>query len=166
MHPAPVSSQGAEQRSNPVADSTTPPHQRSRGAAWWDGPGPALPRRAIRSVVSTFTSSGWCSLDALPSRHSCSRGDRYAGVTTLSSRRHRDGLKTDSTVSMDGVNGRSIAAAMRSGAKRCGHTLPKLFAHDAGYAAGARTTRGSWKISALSVLVEENSETIAPSSPA
>jgi len=61
MHPGLVSHHGAEQRSTPVGGSTTPFHQCSREAAWWDGPGPALPR-----------------------------GPSF------------DGLKTDSTVSMDG----------------------------------------------------------------
>jgi len=67
MHPGPVSYQGKEQGSTPVGDSTTPPRQCSREAAWRDGPGPALPRGTIRSVASTLTSPGWCSLDALPS---------------------------------------------------------------------------------------------------
>ncbi len=67
LHPRPVSHQGVEQGRTPVGGSTTPPRQCSREAAWWDGPGPALSRGAIRSVVSTFTSSGWCSLNALPS---------------------------------------------------------------------------------------------------
>ncbi len=67
MHSGPVSHHRAEQGSTPVGGSTAPVRQRSREAAWWDGPGPALPRGTVRSVASTFTSSGWCSLNALPS---------------------------------------------------------------------------------------------------
>jgi len=44
MHTGPVSHHGAEQESTPEGGSTTPPRQRSREAAWWDVPGPALPR--------------------------------------------------------------------------------------------------------------------------
>ncbi len=44
MHTGPVSHHGAEQGSTPVGGSTIPLHQRRRGVAWWDGPGPALPR--------------------------------------------------------------------------------------------------------------------------
>ena len=66
----------------------------------------AVAQQHPQSVGTTFTSSGWCSLDALPSPPLMLSRRQYAGVATLSSRRHRDGLKTDSTVSMDGVNGR------------------------------------------------------------
>ncbi len=44
MHPGPVSYHGAEQGSTPVGGSTALLRQRSREAAWWDGPGPALSR--------------------------------------------------------------------------------------------------------------------------
>ncbi len=44
MHPSPASHHGAEQGSTPVRRSTTPFRQHRRGAAWWYGPGPALPR--------------------------------------------------------------------------------------------------------------------------
>jgi len=44
MYPGPVPYQGAEQGSTPVGGSAIPPRQRSREAAWWDGPGPALAR--------------------------------------------------------------------------------------------------------------------------
>jgi len=44
MRSGPVSSQGAGQRSTAAGGSTTPSRQCSLGAAWWYGPGPALPR--------------------------------------------------------------------------------------------------------------------------
>jgi len=43
-HTGLVSHQGAMQRSAPAGGSTIPPRHRNRGAAWWYGPGPALPR--------------------------------------------------------------------------------------------------------------------------
>jgi len=43
-HTSLVSHQGAMQRSAPAGGSTIPPRHRNRGAAWWYGPGPALPR--------------------------------------------------------------------------------------------------------------------------
>ncbi len=44
MHPGLIAHHGPEQGSTPVGGSTTPLRQRSRGAASWDGPGPALSR--------------------------------------------------------------------------------------------------------------------------
>ena len=74
-------------------------------------------------------------MPSLP-RQSCSRGDGYAGVATLSSRRHRDGLKTDSTAPIDGVNGRCQWTVDRGRvATRCEPILTTLSAHEplAGY---------------------------------
>jgi len=58
MHASPISPHGAEQGSTPVGGSTTTPRQPSRGAAWWDGPGPALPRGpsldGLKTTVSLY----------------------------------------------------------------------------------------------------------------
>ncbi len=54
--------------------------------------------RYPHSVATTFTSSRWRRLDALPSPPLVLSRRRHAGVATLSSRRHSDGLKTDSRV--------------------------------------------------------------------
>ncbi len=43
-HTGLTSHQGVVQRSAPAGGSTIPPRHRNRGAAWWYGPGPALPR--------------------------------------------------------------------------------------------------------------------------
>jgi len=53
LHPGPVSHHGAGQGSTSVGGSTTPSRQHSRGAAWWDGPGPALPRGPSRDGLTT-----------------------------------------------------------------------------------------------------------------
>jgi len=44
---------GAEQANRPVRGSTIAPRQRSRGAAWWRGPGPALPRGPSQDGLKT-----------------------------------------------------------------------------------------------------------------
>ncbi len=55
LHPNPVSHRGGEQGSPTTGGSTTPLRQGSRRAAWWDGPGPALPRGPSLDGLKTNT---------------------------------------------------------------------------------------------------------------
>ncbi len=103
MHSGPVSYHRAAQGSTLVGGATAQPRRCSRGAAWWDGPRPALPRgpstiRRIDVHVVTvvqprcppFPATRALAETVMPEWQCCLPG---ATVT---------GLKTDSTVSMDG----------------------------------------------------------------
>ena len=79
MHPRPVSSHGAEQGSTPVGGSTSPLRQRSREGAWWDGPGPALPRGPSLDGLKTDSTVDDLKVDSTVGRLPSPAGERRAG---------------------------------------------------------------------------------------
>jgi len=59
MHPGLVSYHRAKQGSTPVGDSTAPLRQRSREAAWWDGPRTGAPARPFPRRFEDRCYGGW-----------------------------------------------------------------------------------------------------------